>query len=344
MQGFNMGRYVPPDLEGLMSANKASNKPHALGSRARKLASQGILTVRFEMPFAVWCSSCPKPTLIAQGVRFNAEKKKVGMYFSTPIWSFRIKHAVCGGGLEIRTDPKNTRYVVFEGGKERDYGDVVKEGEEGREILTAEERERRREDAFAVLEDRVVDQRVKVDTRRRIEELQDERERHWGNPYEASRMVRRGFRRERKERVRERDKVEGIQSRLGLGVELLPERPEDAQRAALVEYGDFREEDALARPLFEMESAKGGRDTTDRKRKVVLDADRKRRLLEKQLRDNTRAARNPFGIQQTISPSSTSASKNAGPRAEAGLDTHTTGASSSGPKQIAASLVYYDSE
>ncbi len=42
-----MGRYVPPDLEGTVSFNQASGKGHALGNRARKLQTEGILTVRF---------------------------------------------------------------------------------------------------------------------------------------------------------------------------------------------------------------------------------------------------------------------------------------------------------
>ncbi|KAK5636304.1 hypothetical protein RRF57_012016 [Xylaria bambusicola] len=122
MQGFNMGRYVPPDVEGTISGN-ALNRKHALGSRASKLRTEGILTVRFEMPFGVWCGTCSKPTIIGQGVRFNAEKKKVGAYYSTPIWSFRMRHADCGGVIEIRTDPANSEYVVTEGGTRRDTGD-----------------------------------------------------------------------------------------------------------------------------------------------------------------------------------------------------------------------------
>ncbi|RDW93777.1 Saf4/Yju2 family protein [Aspergillus mulundensis] len=107
MQGFNMGRYIPPDQEGLTTANKLANK-HPLGSRARHLHTKGALIVRFEMPFAVWCTTCKPENIIGQGVRFNAEKKKVGNYYSTPIYSFRMKHTVCGGWIEIRTDPKNT--------------------------------------------------------------------------------------------------------------------------------------------------------------------------------------------------------------------------------------------
>ena len=54
MQGFNMGRYVPPDQEGVVSGN-ALNRKHPLGARAGKLA-QGVLTVRFDMSFAVECT------------------------------------------------------------------------------------------------------------------------------------------------------------------------------------------------------------------------------------------------------------------------------------------------
>lgn len=54
--------------------------------------NQGILTIRFELPFAIWCTSCRHPTLIAQGVRFNAEKSRVGSYHSTPILRFTFTH------------------------------------------------------------------------------------------------------------------------------------------------------------------------------------------------------------------------------------------------------------
>lgn len=76
-----MGRYLPPDVDPrTTTANRLAGKPHALGARASRLASEGILIVRFAMPFPVWCLSCPKPTIIGRGVRFNAEKKQVGVY------------------------------------------------------------------------------------------------------------------------------------------------------------------------------------------------------------------------------------------------------------------------
>lgn len=43
---------------------------------------------------------------IGMGVRYNAEKKKIGSYYSTPIYSFRCKCHLCSGWFEIQTDPK----------------------------------------------------------------------------------------------------------------------------------------------------------------------------------------------------------------------------------------------
>ena len=40
------------------------------------------------------------------GVRYNAEKKKIGNYYSTPIYSFRCKCHLCSGWFEIHTDPQ----------------------------------------------------------------------------------------------------------------------------------------------------------------------------------------------------------------------------------------------
>jgi coiled-coil domain-containing protein 130 len=73
------------------------------------------------------------------GVRYNAEKKKIGMYYSTPIFSFRCKCHLCSGWFEIQTDPQvrltllalthsvnftpltqNTRYVVVSGARRKE--------------------------------------------------------------------------------------------------------------------------------------------------------------------------------------------------------------------------------
>jgi coiled-coil domain-containing protein 130 len=68
------------------------------------------------VPFNIWCSKCGEH--IGKGVRFNAEKKAVGAYHSTKIWSFRMRHH-CGSAIVIETDPKNAEYVVKEGARRK---------------------------------------------------------------------------------------------------------------------------------------------------------------------------------------------------------------------------------
>jgi len=57
VQADNM--YYPPGWDPSKgSLNKFHGSHGALGDRARKLKSEGILIIRFEMPFNVWCGGC----------------------------------------------------------------------------------------------------------------------------------------------------------------------------------------------------------------------------------------------------------------------------------------------
>ncbi|KAK4696890.1 hypothetical protein P7C71_g1085, partial [Lecanoromycetidae sp. Uapishka_2] len=291
-----MGRYVPPEHEGTTSANKLAGK-HALGSRARK-AGHGILTVRFEMPFPIWCTTCPKPTIIGQGVRFNAEKKKVGNYHTTPIYSFRMKHVACGGWMEIRTDPKNTAYVVTEGAKKRDTGeDKVQEGEI--KIRTEEERERLANDAFAALEGKVEDKKQASTDKSRLEELQRAKERHWEDPGEANRKLRKTFRVGRKLRQQNDKLTEDLKDRMSLGMDLLGETEDDRRRAEFVEFGAIGTEQAIikaqSRPLFQ-DSSNSRKALIKRIKpaKAISEAEKNREALRRELGNNTRAVLDPF--------------------------------------------------
>ena len=294
-----MGRYVPPDLEGVVSANSASGKGHALGARASKLRSQGILTVRFECPFAIWCSTCSPEQIIGQGVRFNAEKKKVGNYYSTPIWSFRFKHTVCGGWLEVRTDPRNTEYVVFEGGRRRDYGDV--EDDLGRERTTEEEKERLEKDGgFGAVEKKIEDKRKLLSESERLEELRKRSERDWEDPYEKSKRLRNGFRIGRKERKDAEMRGDALKEKFSLGIELVEENSADAQRAQFIEFGqDQPKEIGDVKPLFGSNSSETSKRIPERgkrsKRPTAEDlAAMKKAQLQGRLTDNTRAVIDPF--------------------------------------------------
>ncbi|KAG8532859.1 uncharacterized protein KY384_002737 [Bacidia gigantensis] len=288
-----MGRYVPPELEGVVSFNAASNK--RVGIRP-----DGTQTVRFELPYSIWCTTCPKPTIIGQGVRFNAEKKKVGNYFSTPIFSFRFKHIQCGGPIEIRTDPKNTAYVVTEGAKKRDTGeDRLREGEviiaDGK---TEEEKKRLEGDAFARLEEGNQDKAVAKTEKARIEQLYRNNERDWDDPGEANRRLRKAFRVGRKVRQGRAEATEALQERMGIGIDLLEETEEDKRRAGHVEFGDVEGKVALARaatrPMFSTnkQGKSGSKKAKSMKGAKAVKA--RKEDLRKELADNTRAVLDPF--------------------------------------------------
>ncbi|RFU35099.1 hypothetical protein B7463_g1201, partial [Scytalidium lignicola] len=354
MQGFNMGKYVPPDQEGVISGNKLHSK-HALGSRASKI-SQGILTVRFEMPYPIWCTSCPKPTIIGQGVRFNAEKKKVGNYYSTPIFSFRMKHVACGGWIEIRTDPKNTAYVVVEGARKRDLGeDKVLEGDT--KILTEQEREELRNNAFANLEGKVEDKKRLEQAKERLEELYDVSDKHWEDPYERNRKLRKAFRVGRKAREKEAGVASELQDKMSFGYDLLPEHEDDVRRAGFVEFGNLGGDDAIAkavaRPLFDTTGSAGSKKRSaerqlkgSKRKKEEQLARMRRENIAAEIRENTRAAMDPFlssGSAKTVPKPLLAGVKRKRPELKADGDPDVEEASAPVSEPV-GSLVDYDSD
>ncbi|KAL9942749.1 hypothetical protein D7B24_003185 [Verticillium nonalfalfae] len=319
MQGFNMGRYVPPDLEGTVSGNAL----HAKLPPGRSAAKPGVQTVRFEMPFAIWCSTCPKPTIIGQGVRFNAEKRRTGAYHSTPIWTFRMRHAACGGTIEMATDPRNTAYVVVAGAAKRDTGPAARDGD--LVVMTDEERAALRASAFASLEKTIEDRAAVAAATDRIDDLEDVARRQWQDPYARNRALRRTFRVGRRERERQAGVDDGVRARIGFDLDLLPATEADATRAALVEFGHHDDDDAgerarraLAKPLVvkprgdgEKEKNKpttgatGGGTAAAATPKSKLLASQRRAGFVSELVGNTRMATDPFLVDAKMPSSST---------------------------------------
>lgn len=112
-----VNKYYPPEWRPEKGGINKFRGTHALRERARKL-HMGILIIRFEMPYNIWCEGCNNH--IGMGVRYNAEKSKVGMYYSTPIYKFRMKCHLCDNHFEIQTDPKNLDYVILSGARRQE--------------------------------------------------------------------------------------------------------------------------------------------------------------------------------------------------------------------------------
>ncbi|KAL1745727.1 CWC16 protein [Schizophyllum fasciatum] len=215
MQGFN--KYYPPDYDGAKHKSlNAYRGKHALGDRARKL-DQGILITRFELPFNIWCGTCNNH--IGMGVRYNAEKKKVGNYYSTPIFAFRCKCHLCDGWFTIQTDPKNTRYVVTEGARQKD--EEWDPEENGGYAIHDTEGKAGPSDPLAALEKTTDAQNYVAKVQQpRLEELEEVSERLNADPYALSRKVRKHFREDKKVEQKKRAAEDEIKDRYGLPVEL----------------------------------------------------------------------------------------------------------------------------
>jgi coiled-coil domain-containing protein 130 len=222
-----------------------------------------------------------------------------------------MKHSVCGGWIEIRTDPKNTAYVVTEGGRRRDTGLDADYNESGvseirLRLCPAEGAVDRQEtDAFAKLEGKIEDKRRFLTEKGRMEELLKRQERDWEDPYERSQKLRRAFRAERKSREIKDGATEALKDKMSLGIELLDETEADRLRAGMVDFapsisGSSR---ARTRPFFNFTSASrkppalrfnNGKEKKEQAHKPVDSHAKRKALLHQELSENTRAAVDPF--------------------------------------------------
>ncbi|KAI8847213.1 CWC16 protein [Chytridium lagenaria] len=182
-------KYYPPDWDPSKGSINKYVGQHPLRDRARKL-DQGILIIRFELPYSIWCEGCEKH--IGKGVRYNAEKKKIGKYYSTTIWSFRMKCHLCPNFIEIHTDPKNTEYVIASGAKKREE-DFTPEDSETMAFDDAETKDRL-QDPMYKLEHAQEDARKAKDAVPLISQLQESSEKYWKDPFTLSQQLRKKFR------------------------------------------------------------------------------------------------------------------------------------------------------
>ena len=218
-----------------------------------------------------------------------------------------MKHVACGGWIEIRTDPKNTAYVVVDGAKKRDTGeDKIYEGEIV--IRTDEERQKLQNDAFAALEVTINDRKQATTDKTRIEELLEAKDKDWDDPYAASRRLRQAFRADRKVRQKKEALTENLKDRMSLSIDLLDETEEDRRRAGFVDFGNIGDPgsqraiiQAQAKPLFKVGTGNNTSPKSKRRQKVSIaeqEAERTKERLRQELKDNTRAALDPFLTDQ----------------------------------------------
>ncbi|KAG0035707.1 hypothetical protein BGZ82_005137 [Podila clonocystis] len=178
-------------------------------------------------------SNCPTTF----GVRYNAEKKKIGNYYSTAILSFRMKCHLCDNWFEIHTNPKNATYDIA-GGARKKIEDFTAEDNETIEIDTPEEFERRANDKFARLE-HVEQDAIKAKSGATVlTRLQRLNDRQWSDPYALSQKLRKEFRADKKAKAKEVAECKAVADRVGFAFSILPESESDRMGSKRIEFED----------------------------------------------------------------------------------------------------------
>ncbi|XP_063229657.1 coiled-coil domain-containing protein 130 homolog [Bacillus rossius redtenbacheri] len=227
-KGTNL--YYPPDYNPKVGGLNKFMGTHALRERARKL-HLGILIIRFEMPYNIWCDGCGNH--IGMGVRYNAEKKKVGMYYSTPVYQFRMKCHLCNNHFEIKTDPANLDYVIVSGARRQENRWDPTQNEQ---VVPETKQTSRRlfDDAMFKLEHGEGDKGQAKKVAPALGRLASLRDSIWRDDYAANCALRKKFRECKSEMTAKEDRDAAVRARTSLDIPLLPEDDEDSKMASLL--------------------------------------------------------------------------------------------------------------
>ncbi|CAJ0581688.1 unnamed protein product, partial [Mesorhabditis spiculigera] len=227
--------YYPPDFN--YKKHKSLNHyhgTHALRERAAKLG-EGIMIIRFEMPYNIWCLGCNNH--VGMGVRYNAEKKKIGKYYTTTLYEFRMKCHLCDNWYTIHTDPKNLDYVCVEGcRRQQKQWDPEENGQfPGYERTKAGSAMSQKLAADAMFKrEHGEKDKAKADTTEKdlngLEWLQE----RMRDDYSANSHLRARFRAEKKELNEIRARDDALRARGCLTIPLAPEREDDKRIAGQI--------------------------------------------------------------------------------------------------------------
>jgi len=223
-------KYYPPDYDPKKGGLNKFRGTHALRERARKI-HLGIIIIRFEMPYNIWCDGCKNH--IGMGVRYNAEKTKVGMYYTTPIYKFRMKCHLCDNHFEIQTDPGNLDYVILSGARRQENRwDPLQNEQVVPE--TKEVQKRLFDDAMYKLEHQAKDVKAAADVKPVLQKLVERNQSVWDDSYVANCRLRAEFRQQKKEIKGQQELDRQLLAKSSLDIALLPESEQDREMASLM--------------------------------------------------------------------------------------------------------------
>eukprot|EP00105_Crassostrea_gigas_P023930 XP_011443995.1 PREDICTED: coiled-coil domain-containing protein 130 homolog [Crassostrea gigas] len=257
----SQNKYYPPDWDPSKGSVNKHFGQHPLRDRAKKI-SQGILVIRFEMPYNIWCGGCNSH--IGMGVRYNAEKKKVGKYYSTPIWQFRMKCHLCDNYFEIQTDPQHHDYVITSGARRKEQRWKPEENEQ---IATEDKAviKKMANDPMFKLEHTSDDVKKSSSVQLSVGQLEKKRS-EFQDDYSLNKLARSKFREEKKAQKKTQMEDKELLQKSSLNISLLPKSEEDTKLASLLKYKSLetydekqaeRRREIESQTIFQQSSNKG---------------------------------------------------------------------------------------
>ncbi len=189
------------------------------------------------MPYNIWCDGCKAH--IAMGVRYNAQKSKAGMYYTTPIHHFRMKCHLCPQHFEIQTDPANMDYVILSGARRKEQRWDMADNEQ---IVTEEKSDIKKlaADPMFKLEHDSADRGKAaplMPTLRELEAVQAQ----WQDDFGANSLMRSQLREEKRAAREQADSDRRLLDKWNINVELVREHEDDRRLAALFKFESLGE-------------------------------------------------------------------------------------------------------
>ncbi|KAH7840520.1 hypothetical protein Vadar_018005 [Vaccinium darrowii] len=157
-----LNKYYPPDFD-----------PAKIPRKRQRRNQQ--MKVRMMHPMSIRCATCGN--YIYKGTKFNSRKENVvrNTHLGIQIFRFYSKCTKCSAELTIKTDPRNSDYVV-EAGATRNFEPWRKEDEEADSEKLRREKEEMG-DAMKSLENRTLDSKREMDILAALDEVKSLRSR-----------------------------------------------------------------------------------------------------------------------------------------------------------------------
>ncbi|KAK3255849.1 hypothetical protein CYMTET_34993, partial [Cymbomonas tetramitiformis] len=157
-------KYIPPDFDP------------SIVPRKKRTRDNFQINVRMMLPMSIRCNTCSN--YLYKGTKFNCRKEDVlgEDYLGLIIFRFYFKCTRCGQELAMKTDPKNSDYIM-ESGASRNF-EPWRDSNMEQDIAKAKREADEEGNAMKVLENKTLDSKREMDILSALDEMRNLNNRH----------------------------------------------------------------------------------------------------------------------------------------------------------------------